>query len=371
MYSTPRDIASFLGILLIFLLLEKRNLKTSYLFLAIIITPSIIIYHPVSSSFILAILLVIYGLQNIYGSVKDKNFITITYLVFTFVFTLGYWIYNAEKIFRIVTMFIYLPSVNLSISQYLSINELFNYLQYGMLLFFIIIGVMGILKSNDLPSLTKIFSMVGFMAVIVTFPGPLLLLPKTISKNITRFAIYTFLFISLTGAAGFAITYYKSCKYRKLLPILLFISMSFLSVSNEFVASDNPLVKREFSTYYLTEEEITSFNHVASTMKGYLMSDYITCRYLYSSVYSDKVNVLEVDNNNMEFLRNSIDDVILIRINELSKRPLKLYQSNIRKFIFRPSLFGKLDYYYSDSLLWKTLANYNIIYDSGGVVGYG
>jgi hypothetical protein len=371
MSSIPREAASFLGIVLVLLLLGKRRVKTSCSFLAIVLTSSIIIYHPVYSAFLLAILLVIYGLQKVYGNVDGYDFITREYLVLIFVATLSYWMFHAEEVFLSVTRNIYLPEVTWSVGRYQSVSELFNYLQYGILLFFIIIGVLGVLKSKDLPRLTKIFSIVGLMSVAVSFPGPLLLISK-LARNfdLGRFAECTFLFISLTAAAGFAIIYYKLHKYGKLLLVILFIGMSFLAISNDFVASDNPLVKREFYTYYLTEEEVTSFNHIAAITKGYLMSDYVSCRYLSFSIYSGKEHILEVDEQNMKFLRNDKDDVMLIRINELSKRPLKLYRSDIRNFKLKPSWIGTLEYYDSDSLLWKTLVNYNRIYDSGGVVGY-
>ena len=371
MYSIPREIASFLGIFLL-LLLIKRGVKQSYSLLALIITSSIIIYHPVYSAFLLPIFLVIYGLQKFYGNVNGYNVITIEYLVLLFVATLSYWMFHAEEIFQKVTQNFFLLGKTWSIGRYQSVNELVNYLQYSIFFFFIIIGILGVLKSKDLPRLTKIFSLVGLMSVAVSFPGPLLLISKLMTNlKLVRFAEYTFLFISLTATAGFAYIYNKSRKYGKLISIILFISMSFLGISNDFVASDNPLVKREFYTYYLTEEEVTSFNHVAAITKGYLMSDYVSCRYLYFSIYSGKEHILEVDEQNIKFLRNSTDDVMLIRINELSKRPLKLYPSDITKFKLRPSWELILDYYDIDSLLWETLDSYNKIYSSGGVVGYG
>ncbi len=362
MYSIPRGVSSFLGITLVLLLLGKRGVKSSYLFLAFILTSSIIIYHPVYSAFLLTILLVIYGLQKVYGNLNGFYFITIEYLVLIFVAALSYWMFHAEEIFQRVTQNLFSRGRTMSISRYQSASELFNYLQYGILFFFIIIGVLGVLKSKDIPRLTKIFSMVGFMLVAVSFPGPLLLISKLAKNfNLARFAEYTFLFISLTASVGFTLIYYKSRKFGKLLTLILFISMSFLGISNDFVASDNPLVKRVYYTFYLTEEEVTSFNHVVNITKGYLMSDQISNIYLSSSIYLGKAHILEFDEENMEFLRINKDDIILIRTNELSKRPLKLYLSDA----------GYLDYQNINSLLWKTLASYNMIYDSGSVVGYG
>ncbi|NQE52171.1 hypothetical protein C5S29_01160 [ANME-1 cluster archaeon GoMg3.2] len=166
--------------------------------------------------------------------------------------------------------------------------------------------------------------------------------------------------------------YYKSGKHVKTLVILLFVIMCFLSISNDFIASDNPLVKRPFYTYYLTEEETVAFDHVAKITVGYLMSDYATCRYLMFSPYEFKYHILEIDKENMKFLRNNSDEVILIREQELSKRPLKLYSSKTDKFKLKPSWSSgtAFDYYYHDLSLWNTLERYNKLYDSGGVGGF-
>jgi hypothetical protein len=176
----------------------------------------------------------------------------------------------------------------------------------------------------------------------------------------------------MAGAVGFAGMYYKSRRYFKIFVVLLFACMCFLSISNDFVASDNPLVKRPFYTYYLTEEEIVAFNHVANVTKGYLMVDYVTCRYLMYTPYNSKCHLLEIDKENTRFLRNSSDDVILIREQELNKRPLKLYSSENGKFKLRPPSPWQvsLEYYSHDLLLWKTLERYSKIYESNGVVAF-
>jgi hypothetical protein len=141
--------------------------------------------------------------------------------------------------------------------------------------------------------------------VPVTFPGPSLLISKLATNfNLARFGEYSFLFILIAAALGFGTLFFNSKKYGKLLLILLFASMSFLSVSNDFVASDNPLVKRPFYTFYLTEEEVACISHFSNTTEGYLMSDFVIAKFISNSPLNIKEHILEVEEN-VTFLRNN------------------------------------------------------------------
>ena len=146
--------------------------------------------------------------------------------------------------------------------------------------------------------------MTGALLIIVSFPGPGLLLNKFAGNfNMLRFAEYSFLFITIMGAIGFAEIYHKSRKNFKSAIVILFLVMVFLSVSNDFNASDNPLVERPFYTYYLMEEETIAFNHIANITEDSAMSDYVTMRYLEFSPLASKSNLLQVDTEKMRFIR--------------------------------------------------------------------
>ena len=371
MYSISRSVTSFLEVMLILLLLDSKNGKK--VLLAITLTFAIIIYHTASIPFIISILLIIYAFQRIYGVEKEKKFLTSNYLITAFVMTLMYWMYYAEEIFITLIDTIFSPSPPGVLTKsilYTPLSELFNYLQYGPLLFFVIIGVLWVMQSKRFAGFEKIFCTVGLLVVVVTFPGPALLLNKLVANfNVARFGEYTFLFISMAGAVGFVGIYSKSDKCLKAFVVLLFVIMCFLSISNDFTASDNPLVKRPFYTYYLTEEENIAFNHVAEITEGYVMSDYVTCRYLSFSPYESKYHILEIDKNNMTFLRNNDADIILIREQEFGKRPLKLYSVETGKFKMYGLKRASIDYYYNDLSLCNHLETFNKIYDSNAVVG--
>lgn len=371
MYSLPRSAVSFLEVMLILLLLGRNDPKK--LLLALILTFIIIVYHTASIPFIMLLLLIIYTFQKYYG-VRVPILFTLNYLILTIAMSLGYWIFHAEQLFQMLIKNFIRASPEGVLTKsilYVPLSELFNYLQYAPLLFFVIIGVLWVLDSEQFSSFEKIFCIVGLSFVMVTFPGPSLLFNKLAANfNFQRFGEYTFLFISIAGAVGFMEMYYKSRKYIKILAIILFFFMSLLSISNDFIASDNPLVKRPFYTFYLTEGETLGINKLANTTEGYLISDYITARYLMFSQYEPKSNLLEVDTKNMTILRNNSYDIILFREQELYKRPLKLFSSKTGKFEYNPSWSAYLDYYYLDSPIWNTLSNYNKIYDLGGVVGF-
>ena len=372
MSSISRSVVSFLEVVFVLLILYSNNQMKR--FIAIILLFSLIIYHTASPPFILFILLSIYILERVYTQGKEKPFSSLSLILLFISMTLFYWMYHAQILFETIISNILTPAPTGIATKsiiYTPLNELFNYLQYSPLLFFIIIGFFGTLQSKKISDLGKIFCMFGLFSVLVSFPGPSLLINKLASNlNIVRFGEYTFLFIGLTGAIGFYELYKKSRKYEKIILILLFTIMIFLSVSNDFNASDNPLVKRPFYTFYLTDDETIAFRHIASSTQGYIMTDYITTRYLYESQYKNRTHIIEVDEKNMKFLRNETDDVFLIRKFELTKRPLKFYSATSNDFIFEPSWENNLDYYYQDLILWDNLISYNKIYDSKSVSGF-
>ncbi|MBZ4647035.1 MAG: hypothetical protein JG777_2524 [Clostridia bacterium] len=368
MGSISRSVVSFLFLLLLLLLLNNSNLKMVILSILLIIP--IVMYHTASTPFIFIILLLILMGQHIYNNDECKNFVSYTFLGFFIIFNLFYWMFYAEILFVSIISNITseAPSgVMTSSIIYTPLNELFNYIQYAPLLFFVIIGTIGSLYSTRIKNLGIIFCILGLLSVVVTFPGPILLINKFAGNfNIVRFGQFFYPFISVTVAVGFYIMYNITRKYSRLLVIILFISVAFFSVSNDFVASDNPIIKRPFYTFYFTEQEIVSFNNIAGFTSGYLMSDYPTTRYFSYSIHNNKSLTLDIDVANMRILREKENDVFLIRFEELSKRPLKLFTNTEGVFSPKQSLKGgtKLDYYYEDLSLWKDLELYNKIYDT-------
>jgi len=134
-------------------------------------------------------------------------------------------------------------------------------------------------------------------------------------------------------------------------------------VSNDFVALDNPLVKRPFYTFYLTDEEITATDRLSNVTTGYLISDYVPVRYLNSTQFVGTTSMVEVDGNTSNIFLND-GDTVLIRDGELNKRPLQLLTVDSRGH----TSLG--DYYYKDDKAFNILNNYSRIYNSNTVSAY-
>lgn len=372
MYSISRSIVSFLEILLILLLLKRGRPEIAVLYIVTIF--SIILFHTASMPFIIVIFFAIWLLQTALKIEKNGFFLTTYCLLLMIVSTLFYWMFLAEDLFRAITSSVFSPPpVGVLPNSFIDmpLNELFNYLHYSLILFLALVGILISLQSKRISNSNKVLFLTGLLLMPVTFPGPSLLLSKLASSfNLARFTEYSFLLILVASALGFGYLFSASKKYAKVLLIVLFILMSFLSISNDFISSDNPLVKRPFYTYYLTDEEIISFYHVAAKTKGYMMSDYVTSNFIFNSPYILKEHILEVDAKNLTLLRNSSEDTILIRSGELEKRPLYLYSSLDGRLNLEPNLVSSCEYYYHDMLLWKSLDSYNQIFESNQVKGF-
>jgi hypothetical protein len=372
MYSISRSIVSFLEILLILLLLKRGRPEIAVLYIVTIF--SIILFHTASMPFIIVIFFAIWLLQTALKIEKNDLFLTTYCLMLMIVSTLFYWMFLAEDLFRAITSSLFSPPpVGVLPNSLIDmpLNELFNYLHYSPILFLALVGILISLQSKRISNGNKVLFLTGLLLMPVTFPGPSLLLSKLASSfNLARFSEYSFLLILIASALGFGYLFYASKKYAKVLLIMLFILMSFLSISNDFIASDNPLVKRPFYTYYLTDEEIISFYNIAAKTKGYMMSDYVTSNFIFNSPYILKEHILEVDAKNLTLLRNSSEDTILIRSGELEKRPLYLYSSLDGRLSLEPNLVSSCEYYYHDMLLWKSLDSYNQIFESNQVKGF-
>lgn len=372
MYSIPRSVIFFLEGLFLFLLLRQKNIINVNLCMIVII--GLIMYHTASMPYIIIILLLFYFLQLFYSVKNPDRILDFNFLLLIFILTMTYWMYAGVKVFNSIasSLLSEAPAGILTKSIVETpLEELFNYLQYSPLLFFVILGVLWGIKNAEVKNTVKIFLIISLLLIPVTFPGPALLINKLAGNfNLSRFGEYSYIFICIAAAAGIYILFCKLCFKYRITIIFTFFIMAFLSVSNDFTASDNPLIKRPFYTYYLSEEECISFGSAAEIAEGYLMSDQVMCRYIENSEYKDKSHILEADIIQQKFLRSSDKDIIVIRTAELSKRPLKLFTSKDGRFILDPSLEGSLDYYYNNLSIWDTLNDYNNVYDSGAIKMY-
>jgi len=367
-----RSIAGILLVFLIYLLIDRKN-KYKWLLIGIV-TIGIIVYHSISIIFVLLILSALYLLQKVFLE-KEVRYdkLNIGYLAIATVITLAYWFTCASIVIRdlINNIVVRAPTGVLTKSVISSpVPEIFNYLQYSPAVLFILIGVVAVLLSSRFGGGAKIFSLMAFIFMWVTFPGPQFLFNKLISNlGVDRFAEYTYIILILVSAAGFAILFQRSNRYVRTGLILLFAVWVMLSISNDWVASDNPLVKRPFYTYYLTETEIAGFDHIAANTTEMVTSDLVATRYFDSAALDTRSEIMEVSGNVTDALRAGDDDMILVRYAELERRPLKI--SVIADGIFTKAPWtDTYTYIGKESGIWDHLDEYDKVYDSPAMGGY-
>lgn len=369
--ALARSVVSCLGIILILLLLDSKI--RSRFWLAVFLTLGIIVFHPVAILFILTILFTMYLAQKIFVRERKFSLIPLKYFAVAIPMLALYWLLLGNRVIQTLLYDVQnlAPSSNIMASVITTpAGELFNYLQFVPFLLFIIVGVIIILRSKGLDHKVKIICITALVLVPLTFPGPVLLINKFfMDVEMERFFENGFIFMGLTAAIGFSALFMRSGRAMKAVLTLLFVTMVLLSVSNDFVATDNPLVKRPFFTHYISSGEAASIEHLATMTAGYVMSDYVPHRYLYSSPESSKTHILEVDSQNLTFLRNSGEDLLVIRAKELEGRPLYVSAAEDGDFVFSPSWRNTV-YYTGDSPLWDGLGRYDRVYDSNSMQGY-
>ena len=372
MSGISRSIASLLFVFLIYLMIDNKN-KHKLLLIGLV-TAAIIVYHSISIIFVLLILLSIYLVQKILVN-KEERFrkLNLLYLGTTGVATLVYWFVFGSILIRELTTNIVVAAPTGTITKSIATSpwaEAFNYLQFFPAVLFVLIGMLVVLTSKRFGVGPKIFAVAAAGFMWVTFPGPQYLVNKLMYNfGIDRFAEYTYPLLIIISAAGVWALFYKSGKYVRASLIVLFAIWIMLSISNDWVASDNPLVQRQFYTYYLTQDETSAFNRIATSTSGLILADYIPSRYMDSSAHGDRSNMLEMNGNGTEFLRSGPEDVMIIRYGELDKRPLKI--ARVTKDTFsRVPQFDTYEYTDSNAGIWSTLSGYDKVYDSAVVGGY-
>lgn len=359
MYAISRSIASVLFIVLLFVLVRRSSTRMKAL--SVVFVLAIVLYHPVTIPFVLVILSILY--------VVERGFALETFAVDTPVIVVAggitsiYWLYGAEflssyvidrLVEAIAGLFVDTATAETAPSGVLLApwREVANYIPQTFLVFFALLGFLFWFERRHVAaSMFTAFTAVTVLLIPLMVPGPTLLVDSLADVNVSRFAHYGYMFLALTGGYGLYVLVRRG-GFRVFVAVLLLLScFSFVAVSNDFVASDNPLVERQFYTFYLTEQERESFDRLDEVHQGSLSSDHITCRY-YIEVLQSSCSSLAVED---ESVLHADHDGILVREGELERRPLQVYG---------------LEYVYADELPWDELNERNRIHDSDAVVYY-
>jgi hypothetical protein len=366
MYSIPRSAETFFFAVLLILLLGRANKAKYYLALFFIFT--ILVYHTASIMYVLLILIMVYVIEKLMSRGDNAPLVTIDFLIISVAMTFVYWELYASTLINTLLSDILSPAATgpLTTSIYtVPLNEFFNYLQHTPTLLFVIFGIILVLGYKKFSYKVKLFGLLTLILVPISFPGPLLLVNKLAGNfNLGRFEEYTFIFIISMAALGLSILFFKANKPLKVCLVILFSVWVMLSISNDFIALDNPLVKRPFYTYYLTEEEVNDIDHISNVTSGLVLADYISVRYLNSSELYANTSMLRIDKNFTKFIKRS-GDVVVIREGELEKRPLQFLTSNSAGYILNLG-----SYYSKDSEAYDILNNYSKVYSSDSISAY-
>jgi hypothetical protein len=366
MYSIPRSAETFFFVVLL-ILLFGRTAKAKY-YLALLFIFTILVYHTASIMYVLLILVMIYVIEKLMSRGDNAPLVTIDFLIISAAMTFVYWELYASTLINTLLSDIFSPASSgpLTTSVYtVPLNEFFNYLQHTPTLLFVLFGIILALGYKKFNNKIKMLGLITLILVPVSFPGPLLLVNKLAGNfNLGRFEEYTFIFIILMAAIGLSILYFKAGRAVRICIIILFAVWVMLSISNDFIALDNPLVKRPFYTYYLTEEEVSDIGHISSITSALVLSDYIPVRYLNSSQLYANTSMLRIDQNYTKFIKRS-RDIVVIREGELEKRPLQFLTSNSEGRILNLG-----SYYSKGNKAYDILNNYSKVYSSDSISAY-
>jgi hypothetical protein len=353
MYAVSRSIelVFFANVfMLIFIIYSKFSHRNSQKYSALILffITILILFHPASMPFIIIILLITWVIQGMYLKDNKTKLISNNIIIFTIVTTLAYWIYRSQQMIELFVR----ETTSLSFEMTSFTNktyfnpyfELFNYLQYSCALFVIFIGIYSSFKLNNNDIRMRIIAILSIFLMPLSFPGPLLIIEKFMNVNLLRFELFSVVIFAIVGAVGLKkiIEVFHNKKHIIIIIFLFILILS--SISNDFVSSDNPIIKRQFYTNNLEDSEILAMEWGTMVSTSSVYSDYVGTRYILSSSNQSRANIIQFNTASNSFIVNDEDDLILLRQGEMNKRSLQLLINDDGEYISNPSWENNLNY---------------------------
>jgi hypothetical protein len=370
----PRSITGCLLIILIILFMGSKDRR--YYPLVLILTLGVIMFHTVSIAFFLAILLMVYVTGKVFGGKDTFPMLDLKYFVIAGAMTAVYWGLFGGVLLEKLTYNINVEAPTGVITQSVietPLYELFNYLQYMPFVLFIILGILLALRSSGIRRALCVFATTTLVLIPLTFPGPLLLLNKlNVNFGIDRFYENGYLFMGMAAAIGLYVIYSRAGKYMKTALVGIFAVLVILSLSNDFIATDNPLVKRPFYTHYLTESDIAGADHIRDMANTSVLADYPIVRYLMYNDYVQLPTLIWMDAKNNTLIESDPPSPMIFRKGELARRPLDILSvDDIQGPMFSYYVpWTRMTYFNESAPVWKDFANYSRIYDSNTMECY-
>lgn len=386
MYSIPRSVTAVLFLFsLLALLLDDR--RGTVVFLAF--TVGTAAYHTVSLPFVFVTLAAYYAAERLLGArsrrSEDSSYVVSTgALLAVPVVQVVYWgVVDPALVERLVSLVTESATYGLAsetgglTTQFIEspLRELANYAAFGLLLLFVVFAVVRSAAATRLSRRGECVLLAALLLVGLSFPGPVLLVSvvsNVTADNVLRFGQYTYPFVVLAFGVGVVSAVRTGAAVgdrRVALAVVLVLAFStvFLGVSNDFVASDNPVVERDdFYTFYLSGSEVTSVGTLTETSEAPVTSDYVTCRYV-DHLGNGECGIIQA-NPVTGALYTPPDSVLVLRDVELADRPLSVFPTDER--VADPPYSNFRESLPASSQAWSDLADRHRVYDSSSVSGY-
>ncbi|MFC6836145.1 hypothetical protein [Halomarina ordinaria] len=378
--AIPRSVTSFLGIGLFLAMLSRgRAFRALFGLFAL----GIVVYHPVTVPFLFVIVGVFYGAQRLVPGTADASLVRLSDVGILLAVQVVYWVGWAPYIVEHVVENVRSTGASggttgVTNSGILAspLGEVANYVQFSFLVLFVGYALVVCVSKRDVPPAGVVTVVAAALLSTLSFPGPLLFL-QSVSENfnVFRFGQYTYPLISVAAGAG--LVWLTRSRFRwpssrhvmRGFVLLLVLSMSFTAVSNDFVASDNPVVERQFYTFYLSESEQDGLETLVDVTPGLVMADYISCRYLTYSPHTETCHILEVDPEAGRVFFGGESNLVVVRDGELRDRgAIQLFPTT--EFVETPSYDAYLTYVDRESPVWEDLADRNKVYATDDVEAY-
>jgi hypothetical protein len=325
----------------------------------LLISSLIILTHPLSIQYIILVPIVILVINSKYREELNVSYRVIIFVIFL---TLTYWIFTSGLTFdAFIKRILYAQSGGEGTIQGVSafsttLSEALNYYQFIPQLLLMYIAFFKGLKTDGINKFSKIILIITPLMALLYLPGPTSLvsiLSRTLQLN--RYSLYSIPFTCLMLGIGLHILSLN--KKLRAVTITILLSYCFLTVSSDFVASDNPLIKRDQYTQHLSENECRVSLDVCYYTGSDIHTDNLLKRFLFT---------YDIGTNTIEYLNGNINTdqggVYILRSEELESRNLHI--NNVESgYIFENYYAGVDDFH-------NLIVYNNLVFNSREIQSY-
>jgi len=380
LYSIPRSIIPVFAILIILVhLLDIKRLRRSIVVLVTIF--SITYYHPSSFPFLIFVFGGLYLIDWLLSYIEERprtqfsSFAWVSVMLLLSVITVAQWsVIGGRVLVDIVGLIVQsLTGVsgvpNVASGQTGTSLPVLDYLHWTLFILSAVLGVLFILDDEDVSIQARSFVILGFGLLLVSVPGPIQALDLLKSLNLSRFSLYTFLFVAIACSYGIVKTIERvSLPTRAgLTPVVIFAIILILASP---AASSGELLVADDTTNHLNEREIEAFDFILEHRTGEIHADYVSGRYFRYAVNDNNTYSAQVHADNLYF-QSSEDEsaTLIIRRDKLENGGVNLHVSHSDEFDYWYA-GTSFERFYPNSPLWESLDRNCRVYDSGDVEMY-